>query len=278
MVRKLKAEAWVDYISFSYDIYTYIISNSPKAKVAYLNGDVAPEKLKADGFFGSDYHFSVFKNNKWIETSKILDLTKKDYPIRTIGATMLAVRDGEIMKNNRQAKYTSARMATRKKFDWKYGRLEVRAMLPKGRGIWPATWMLPTDWKYGNWPKSGEIDVMEQVGYNPDSVHGTVHTFAFNHTKGTQVGEALTVEDPYTAYHVYAIEWYETHIDFFIDEKRYFTFQNSKKGFEDWSFDQNFHLLLNVAVGGNWGGKNGVDDSIFPAAMKVDYVRMFQKE
>ena len=95
MVRKLKAEAWLDYISFSYDIYTYIISNSPKAKVAYLNGDVAPEKLKADGFFGSDYHFSVFKNNKWIETSKILDLTKKDYPIRTIGATMLAVRDGK---------------------------------------------------------------------------------------------------------------------------------------------------------------------------------------
>ena len=357
MVRKLKAEEWVDYISFSYDICTYIIANSPKAKVAYLNGDVEPEKLKVDGFFGSDYHFSIFQNNNWIEASKKLGLTVNAWTVNTgpemewllaneiefittnepellfeaiktaavtrgwklkwsdefnkkglpdpnnwsydIGGTGWGNNEKQFYTNadslnanidigalniialksdREQAKYTSARMATGKKFDWKYGRLEVRAMLPKGRGIWPAIWMLPTDWKYGNWPKSGEIDVMEHVGYNPDSVHGTVHTLAFNHTKGTQVGEALVVEDPYTAYHIYAIEWYETHIDFFIDEKRYFTFRNSKKGVEDWPFDQNFHLLLNVAVGGNWGGKNGVDDSIFPAAMKVDYVRVFQKK
>jgi beta-glucanase (GH16 family) len=115
------------------------------------------------------------------------------------------------------------------------------------------------------------------VGYEPDSVHGTVHTAAFNHIKGTQVGKALKVENPYTAFHVYAVEWFETHINFFIDDKLYFTFKNNKKGVEEWPFDQNFHLLLNVAVGGNWGGKNGIDDTIFPTVMKVDYVRVFQK-
>ena len=356
MVRKLKAEAWVDYISFSYDICAYIISNLPSAKVAYLNGDVTPEKLKADGFFGSDYHFSVFQKNNWITTSKKLGLTVNAWTVNSVPEMeWLLVNEVEFITTNEpellfetiknanvtrgwklkwadefnikglpdpnnwsydvggagwgnnekqfytsadslnasvdkgvlsitalkldrdQAKYTSARLATCKKFDWKYGRLEVRAMLPKGRGIWPAIWMLPTDRKYGNWPKSGEIDVMEHVGYNPDSIHGTVHTLTFNHTKGTQVGEALIVENPYTTFHIYAVEWHETHIDFFIDEKRYFTFKNSNKGVEDWPFDQNFHLLLNVAVGGNWGGKYGIDESIFPTAMKVDYVRVFQK-
>ncbi len=192
------------------------------------------------------------------------------------------VGNGELSITARKAKngqmsYTSARITTKKKFDFLYGRVEVKAILPKGRGIWPAVWMLPTDWKYGAWPRSGEIDIMEHVGYDPDLVHGTVHTLSFNHTKGTQVGKALKLENPYTAYHVYAMEWFEDRIDLFIDGNLYFTFKNSSKGADEWPFDQQFHLLLNVAVGGNWGGKEGIDDSIFPATMKVDYVRVFQK-
>ncbi|MEJ5993876.1 family 16 glycosylhydrolase [Pedobacter sp. Du54] len=356
LVRKLKCEQWVEYISFGYDICEYLVAKDPNAKVQYLNGDFAPEKVKADHLTGLDYHFSAFQKNDWIGPAKKQGLTLNAWTVNTvpemewllanefdyittnepellfetIKSTPIAKgwklkwadefnapglpdpknwtydRGGSGWGNNEQQfytdadtlnanvvrgflniiarkgdkekmKYTSARIASRKKFDWKYGRLEVRAMLPKGTGIWPAIWMLPTDWKYGNWPKSGEIDVMEHVGYEPDSVHGTVHTSAFNHTKATQVGKALKVENPYTAYHVYAIEWFETHIDFFIDGQLYFTFRNSKKGFEEWPFDQNFHLLLNVAVGGNWGGKNGIDDTIFPATMKVDYVRVFQR-
>lgn len=355
-VKKLRAEAWVDYISFSYDICTYIIANMPNAKVAYLAGDVAPEKLKKDGFFGSDYHYSVFQKNDWIEPSKKMGLTVNAWTVNAAtDMEWLLAHDVEFITTNEpellfeiikkaptskgwklkwadefdqrgtpnpskwtydvggtgwgnnekqfytkadtlnanvdkgflnivarkqdkeQMKYTSARLASRKKFDFKYGRLEVRAILPKGRGIWPAIWMLPTDWKYGNWPRSGEIDVMEHVGYDPDSVHGTVHTLSFNHTKGTQVGKALKVENLYNEYHVYAMEWYESHIDLFIDGKLFFTFKNSKKGIDEWPFDQDFHILLNVAVGGNWGGKNGIDDSIFPATMKVDYVRVFQR-
>lgn len=172
--------------------------------------------------------------------------------------------------------YTSARLVTKNKGDWKYGRMEVRARLPKGRGMWPAIWMLPTKWEYGGWPESGEIDIMEHVGYMPDSVFGTVHTEAFNHVKGTQKGKSILCKDVYDAFHVYAIEWQQDRIDFFIDNKQYFSFGNNKSGVAAWPFDREFHLILNIAVGGNWGGARGVDDSIFPQQMEVDYVRVYQ--
>ncbi|MGF1922695.1 MAG: family 16 glycosylhydrolase [Bacteroidia bacterium] len=356
LVKKLKAEQWVEYISFGYDICQTLIANDPKAKVQYLTGNIAPDKVKADRLTGLDYHYSVFQKNNWIEPAKKLGLTLNAWTVNTVpemewllvhGFDYITTNEPELLfevlktvptakgwtlkwadefntkglpdpnswtydvggsgwgNNEKQfytnadtlnaivdkgflniiarkadkekMNYTSARIATRKKLDFKYGRLEIRAMLPKGRGIWPAIWMLPTDWKYGSWPKSGEIDIMEHVGYEPDSVYGTVHTLKFNHTKGTQVGKALKVEDPYSAYHVYAMEWFEDRIDLFIDDQLFFTFKNTKKGVDEWPFDQNFHLLLNVAVGGNWGGKNGVDDLIFPATMKVDYVRAFQR-
>jgi beta-glucanase (GH16 family) len=172
--------------------------------------------------------------------------------------------------------YTSARLSSKEKGDWLFGRIEVKAILPGGRGIWPAIWMLSTDQEYGNWPKSGEIDIMEHVGYEPDSVYTTVHTGAFNHTIDTEVGEATYVPGSEEAFHVYAIEWNEDKIDFIIDGEKVFTFSNSKGGSNEWPFDKRFHLILNVAVGGHWGGLHGVDDSVFPATMKVDYVRVYQ--
>ena len=172
--------------------------------------------------------------------------------------------------------YTSARLTTKMKGDWLYGRIEVRAKVPAGTGIWPAIWMLPTDWEYGGWPNSGEIDIMEHVGYEPDSIYETVHTGAFNHSINTQVGTHSFIPDCEEAFHIYAIEWFETYIDFYIDSEKVFTFTNSGKGFAEWPFDKRFHLILNVAVGGNWGAKKGVDDTIFPASMVVDYVRVYK--
>lgn len=172
--------------------------------------------------------------------------------------------------------YTSARLVSKKKGDWKYGRFEIKAKLPKGRGVWPAIWMLSTDWKYGGWPESGEIDIMENVGYMPDSVFGTVHTKAYNHAIGTQKGKSTYRNDLSDAFHVYALEWNENEIKIFVDQEQYFSFKNEKKSFKEWPFDQPFHLLLNIAVGGNWGGKEGIDDSIWPQAMEVDYVRVYQ--
>ncbi|MBN8787484.1 MAG: glycoside hydrolase family 16 protein [Terrimonas sp.] len=174
------------------------------------------------------------------------------------------------------AGYTSARLVSKNKGDWKYGRMEIKAKLPRGRGIWPAIWMLPTDWKYGDWPESGEIDIMEFVGYLPDSVFATVHTGAYNHSIGTQKGTQTFRTDLSETFHVYTLDWNENEIKIFIDDEAYFTYNNEKKTFREWPFDQKFHLLLNVAVGGNWGGKMGIDDTIFPQTMQVDYVRVYQ--
>ncbi|MDO8997435.1 MAG: glycoside hydrolase family 16 protein [Sediminibacterium sp.] len=179
-------------------------------------------------------------------------------------------------ENVADAKYSSARLVTKNKGDWKYGRIDVKAKLPAGRGMWPAIWMLPTDWKYGGWPHSGEIDIMENVGFWPDSVLGTVHTNAYNGMKGTQKTLGMNFKDLSTAFHEYSIEWDAEEIRFYVDNKQYNSFKNSHKNVDEWPFDQRFHLLINIAVGGNWGGQKGVDDSIFPQKMWIDYVRVYQ--
>ncbi|NME67137.1 carbohydrate-binding protein [Flammeovirga aprica] len=171
--------------------------------------------------------------------------------------------------------YSSARMVTRNKGDWLYGRIEVKAKLPgAGRGTWPAIWMLPTDWEYGGWPNSGEIDIMENVGYDPNVVHGTVHTEAYNHILGTQLAGKVEKSNYHSEFHIYAVNWYEDKIDFFIDDELYFT-HHKHGGSAEWPFDKRFHLILNIAVGGNWGGAQGVDSSIWPKQMEVDYVRVY---
>ena len=174
------------------------------------------------------------------------------------------------------AQYTSARLVTRQKGDWKYGRIEVRAQLPGGLGLWPAIWMLPTEKKYGIWPKSGEIDIAETVGYTPDSVYQTVHTGSFNGMLGTQKVSLVPVKKLYTDFHNYSIEWGPESIRFMIDGVSQQVFNNSHQSKDEWPFDQLFHLVLNVAVGGDFGGKKGVDQSVFPRQMKVDYVRVYQ--
>lgn len=173
-------------------------------------------------------------------------------------------------------KYTSARLVTKSKGEWLYGRIEVMAKLPEGRGMWPAIWMLPTDWVYGGWPKSGEIDIMENVGYDPYVIVASAHTESYNHVIGTQKNNKMTVADCYTNFHVYALEWEATEYRVYVDNNLYFTFKNEGTGYKVWPFDKQFHLLLNVAVGGNWGGMKGIDESIFPRSMIVDYVRVYQ--
>ncbi len=174
-------------------------------------------------------------------------------------------------------KYTSARLITKSKGDWLYGRIETKAKLPDGRGIWPAIWMLSTDGYYGGWPASGEIDIMENVGYDPFVIVASAHTRSYNHVQKTQKNSKLTIQDCYINFHVYALEWDESEYRVFVDDQLYFTFKNEGTGFKEWPFDQKFHLLLNVAVGGNWGGSKGIDDSIFPRSMVIDYVRVYQK-
>jgi len=174
--------------------------------------------------------------------------------------------------------YSSARLTTKNKGDWKYGKFEIRAKMPTGRGTWPAIWMLPTVNTYGGWPKSGEIDIMEHVGYDPDTVHSTVHTGKFNHMIGTQVGKPIHIKTATTDFHVYTTEWDENEIRSYVDGELYFTFRNEGSGYEAWPFDQPFHLILNLAIGGGWGGRKGIDNDLFPHVFEIDYVRVYQKE
>ncbi len=183
----------------------------------------------------------------------------------------------EVKKENiEDANYTSARLNSKNKGGWKFGRIQIRAKLPSGKGLWPAIWMLPTKWEYGNWPHSGEIDIMENVGYWPDSVLSSVHTGAYNGMINTQKTKGVNRKDLSKAFHVYAVEWTADSISFYIDKELYHVFKNDHTGSEAWPFDKEFYLLLNIAVGGNWGGKFGVDDNIFPQKMEVDYVRVYQ--
>jgi beta-glucanase (GH16 family) len=173
--------------------------------------------------------------------------------------------------------FTSTRIVSKYKGDWRYGRIEVKAKLPKGIGTWPAIWMLSTDWKYGGWPISGEIDIMEHVGYDQGVIHGTLHSEKYNHIKQTQQEGKITINDCSENFHLYAINWTADQIDFFVDDKLYHSVKrNPTDTFEGWPFDQRFHLIMNIAVGGNWGGVKGIDDSIWPQHMEVDYVRVYQ--
>jgi beta-glucanase (GH16 family) len=172
--------------------------------------------------------------------------------------------------------YTSTRMVTRNKGDFLYGRIDVRAKLPSGKGTWPAIWMLPTDWAYGAWPKSGEVDIMEHVGYDPNNVLSSVHTESFNHSIGTQKSGGKNIPTAMTDFHNYRFDWTPYAVRCYYDDQLIFTFTNDGKGYKSWPFDKRFHLLLNLAVGGNWGGAQGVDTNIFPTALEVDYVRVYK--
>jgi len=173
-------------------------------------------------------------------------------------------------------KYTSARLVTKYKGDLLYGRVEVKARVPKGRGTWPAIWMLPTDWEYGGWPKSGEIDIMEHVGYNQDHIHMSTHCEAYYWILGNQKTAVKKVPGVSNEFHVYRIDWTPKSIKGYINDELIFINLNEGTGYKAWPFDKRFHLIANIAIGGDWGGKEGVDESVFPATLEVDYVRMYR--
>lgn len=174
--------------------------------------------------------------------------------------------------------YTSARLRTKGKGDWQYGRVDVRAKLPVGKpGVWPAIWLMPTDQIYGSWPRSGEIDVMENVGFEPGRIHASVHTAAYNHRIKTHKSGYIDLETAHDDFHVYSLDWDSNRLCFFVDGDHYFTFEHSGNDANEWPFDQRFHLIINVAVGGNWGGAHGIDISAFPTTFEVDYIRVYQK-
>jgi len=173
-------------------------------------------------------------------------------------------------------RYSSARLITRGKGDWRYGFMEIRAKLPCGRGSWPAIWTLSSPPEQ-RWPDDGEIDIMEHVGFDLGVVHGTVHTGAYNHTRGNQRSNRITMTDVCTAFHRYQLNWTANRITVGVDDRAYFQYSNDNSGNAEWPFDSPQFLILNIAVGGDWGGQMGVDDTIWPVQMEIDYVRVYQQ-
>ena len=172
-------------------------------------------------------------------------------------------------------RYSSARLITRGKTAWTYGFFEIRAKLPCGLGTWPAIWMLSAPPQTA-WPDDGELDIMEHVGFDPGVVHATAHTGAYNHTKNNHRTATTTIPDACTAFHKYQLYWTANRVVVGVDDRNYYQYSNDGSGNAEWPFESPQYLILNIAVGGDWGGQMGVNDAIFPVTMEVDYVRVYQ--
>ena len=167
--------------------------------------------------------------------------------------------------------YTSTRIVS--KGSILYGRIEVRAQLPTGVGTWPAIWMLPDAYVYGAWPASGEVDIMEMVGYDPNVVHFSVHNSTYY--AGNAKTSSYTISTASTAFHLYREDWTPYAVRGYYDNNLVFTYVNTGAGSAVYPYNQKFHLLMNIAVGGSWGGLQGVDTTAFPTSMQIDYVRFY---
>jgi beta-glucanase (GH16 family) len=177
------------------------------------------------------------------------------------------------------AHYTSASLNTLGKREFFRGRIEVRAKIPTGVGSWPAIWMMGTNVTTVGWPECGEIDIMENVGYEPDTIYATVHTpGSVNDPGQVERGGHIDIPSPFNDFHVYAVEWQDDRLDFYCDGTMYFTYRKNANYPSYWRFDRPFYLLLNLAIGGTWGGAHGIDDAIFPLRYEIDYVRYYEWE
>lgn len=206
----------------------------------------------------------------------VIEMRREKYPNTEYDPARKTKSAGR-RRNMETADYTSGSLTTEATAGWRYARVEVRAKIPTGRGFWPAIWMLGTNRRQAGWPRCGEIDIMENVGFDPDVIHGTVHTGAYNHVRKTARGAKTLVLRPHEAFHVYAMEWDADALHIEVDGRRYFTFRNEKTGSDAWPFDQKMYLILNVAFGGEWGGQKGIDEAIASGRMLVDYVRVYQR-
>jgi len=174
------------------------------------------------------------------------------------------------------ARVTSASLNTWKKHDILYGRIEVRAKVPAGTGTWPAIWLLGTNIEEVGWPDCGEVDIMEYVGFTPGQFHCGVHMGAYNSSKGNGKSRVSEWANAESEFHVFVLNWFPDRMDFMVDDTLTFTYWNEGLGEYSWPFDQPQYLLLNLAIGGAWGGQMGVDESIFPAQYLIDYVRVYK--
>jgi len=217
-----------------------------------------PAKWKYDTGFIANHELQYYTHDR-LENARVNN-----------GMLDITARNDSFISNGHIYPITSARLITQGLKNWTYGRIEVRAKIPSSLGTWPAIWTLGNNITTVGWPSCGEIDIMEHVGFMPDTLH-------FNeHAKATDSGTRMYYLSPEKAFHVYAIEWYADRIDWFFDGNKVFTYTNAHLGEASWPYDKPQFIILNLAFGGDWGGAKGVSLSSLPQHFYIDYVRVYQ--
>ena len=244
-------------------------------------GHPDPEKWSYENGFVRHREAQYYTKNRYanarVENGNLIITAIKEEPLE-----LIAGGGGGFITQNSGGEFTSASLITENIFEFQTGRLEVRAKVPKGRGVWPAIWTLGTNIGYGPGDSRtySEIDIMEYVGWNEHSISGCAHFSPRYEGYSDLEGRCrkITVQKPWENFHVYAIDWYDDRIEYHFDDTNYLTLykKNVKEGF--WPFDVSQYLIINLAIGGTWGIERGIDYSIFPAEFRVDYVRYYQWE
>lgn len=221
-----------------------------------------------------------------------LDLAKWDYELGCVRNGELQyytsrpenvrAEDGMLLLEARReehqgCKYTSGSVQTRGRFEFRYGRVEARAKLPAGNGTWSAIFLVGSNVDEVGFPTCGEVDIAEHLGFDPSRIHLAAHMPAYSHLTNNAKRSSIVLEKPWETFHVYAVEWYPDRIDWYVDEQLSFTFENERTGLRAWPFDARQFLIMNLAIGGSWGGSKGVDDALFPHRLLVDYVRIYEQ-
>ena len=233
------------------------------------------DEFEEDGLPDSTKWWFDERQNRWYPDALFFTTAHREANAR--------VEDGRLIIEAHKEKfggreYTVARLTSKQA--WTYGWYEISARLPEGRGVKSAIWMVSNSNPYGSWPGSGEIDIMEFVGYKPGIIHATVHTEAYNHRIGNHRVKRLQIPDAGSEFHLYAMEWTESAIKIYVDDTHYYTFenerlQNSAADQWHWPFDHPFHFILTISVGGNWAATEGIDPNIWPQRMELDYMRVY---
>ncbi len=243
-----------------------------------------PNYVVPDGLIWSDeFNSSTINLNNWTFETGTGDNGWGNNELQNYtNGNNLHISDGKLViiakklnENKEPGSYTSTRIISLGKQEFTYGKIEVRAKLPSGSGIWPAIWMLGSNLSSVGWPACGEIDIMEYVGYEPNTIHATVHSSSGSGNNGD--GSSKALETAEEEFHIYGLLWDENSLVFYIDtpDNVTHTYAPAIKNVSNWPFNKPQFFILNVAVGGNWGGAKGIDNAIFPQTMEVDYVRVY---
>ena len=249
-----------------------------------LSGDLIPDGYEYywnDEFNGLSLNEKYWNIENWWPgafNNELQSYTSDQSNITLQNGYLYIRAQKEIPFNPSQPGYTSGRINTKNKVELKYGHWEVRAKLPSGNGTWPAIWMLNSIIDSIPWPYSGEIDIMEHVGYDPDRIYFSMHNEnLYGNVHGTDQQGVYYFDNIENDFHIYSIEWDEFRVKGYVDGFQIFD-KSSESNYSDWPYNSPFFLIINLAIGGDWGGVQGVDNSIFPSSFIIDYARMYKKE